>query len=108
MVLTIKDKLSDIFLGWYFGEKKTCSPLSSKNIFLSKNAVELAALIRNRKITSTQLVEATINRMKEVNGTLNAIVDGPFEDVLMEAKNIDERIANNQISEGMLKRYLYI
>ncbi|XP_031632192.1 fatty-acid amide hydrolase 2 isoform X2 [Contarinia nasturtii] len=99
MVLIIKDKITDIILEFYFGEKKTCPPLNSENSFLAKSAIELAALIRNRKVTSTQLVEATINRMKEVNDVLNAIVDGPFEDAIEEAKKIDERIANNQISE---------
>lgn len=100
MVLTLKDKLSEIFLGWYFGEKKTCPPLKSEYIFLSKSAKELANLIETKKITSTQLVKASIDRMNEVNGVLNAIVDGPFvAEALLEAKLIDERIANNQISK---------
>lgn len=100
MVLILKDKLSEIFLGWYFGEKKTCPPLKSENSFLEKSATELAHLIETRQITSTQLVQATIDRMNEVNGILNAIVDGPFPEALKEAQIIDERIANNQISKG--------
>lgn len=101
MVLILKDKLSEVFLGWYFGEKKTCPPLKSEYNFLAKSAKELANLIETKQITSTQLIKATIDRMNEVNGVLNAIVDGPFvAEALREAQLIDERIANNQISKG--------
>lgn len=89
-----------MFLRWYHGEKKTCPALKAEHHFLMKSATELAAEIRDGKITSTELVEATIERMREVNGLLNAIADGPFMEALDEAKAIDERIANKQISKG--------
>lgn len=101
VVLIVKDKVLEMFLDWYFGEKKSCPPLNDEYRFLTKSATELAASIRNGEITSTQLVEATINRMKEVNGVLNAVVDGPFVEAVEEAKIIDESIANKQISEGI-------
>lgn len=66
MVLILKDKVSEIVLGWYLGEKKTCPPLTTENQFLSKSAVELAELIRNGELTSTKLVQAVIDRMNEV------------------------------------------
>lgn len=90
-----------MFLDWYFGEKKSCPPLKDEYRFLTKSATELAASIRNGEITSTQLVEATISRIKEVNGVLNAVVDGPFAEAVEEAKTIDECIANKQISKGI-------
>lgn len=109
MVLILKDKLSEVFLGWYFGEKRTCPPLKSENNFLAKSAKELANLIETKQITSTQLIKATIDRMNEVNGVLNAIVDGPFvAEALREAQLIDERIANNQISKGYIAIKIYI
>lgn len=89
-----------MFLRWYFGERKTCPALKAEHHFLMKSATELAAAIRSGEITSTELVEATIERMREVNGLLNAIADGPFMEALDEAKAIDERIANKQISKG--------
>lgn len=101
LVLIVKDQLLEMFFKWYFGEKKACPPLKDGNQFLAKSATELATAIRNREITSTQLIEATINRIKEVNTVLNAIVDGPFTEALEQAKVIDERIANKQISEGI-------
>lgn len=100
MVLILKDKISELCLGYYFGGKKECPPLRKENNFLVKSAVDLAYSIRSGETTSTQLVEATINRMREVNGILNAIVDGPFLEAIDEAKTIDERITNKQISEG--------
>lgn len=96
----MKDRLVEMFLRWYFGEKKTCPALKDEHQFLRKSAIELAAAIRNGEITSTQLVQTTIDRMREVNGILNAIADGPFMEALDEAKAIDERIANKQISNG--------
>lgn len=100
MVLILKDKISEIILGYYFGDKKECPPLRRENAFLAKSAVDLADSIRSGEITSTQLVEATIDRMKEVNSILNAIVDGPFLEALEEARAIDERISGKQITEG--------
>lgn len=103
MILILKDKLSEIGLGYFFGgEKKKCPALKEENSFLNRSAIDLASSIRNGKITSTQLVGATINRIKDVNGVLNAIVDGPFLEALEEAKAIDDRIAGKQISEGLL------
>lgn len=108
VVLVLKDKISEIFFEWYFGEKKVCPPLKNNNEFLTKSAVELAAAIKKGEITSTQLIEATINRIMEVNGVLNAIVDGPFvKEALSEAHNIDNRIANKQISIGSVHLQLF-
>lgn len=89
-----------MFLKWYFGEKKKCPPLKDEHSFLKKSACELGRAIRNGEITSTQLIQATISRIKEVNGILNAVVDGPFLEALEHAKIIDERIANKQITAG--------
>lgn len=100
MVLILRDTLTENILRWYLGEKKSCPPLSNENSFLAKSAVELAANIKNGEISATKLIQATINRMNEVNGVLNAIVDGPFNEALKEAQHIDDRIANKQISEG--------
>lgn len=101
MGLIVKDQLLEMFLKWYFGEKKECPSLKDGHEFLSRSATDLATAIRNQEITSTQLVEATINRIREVNVVLNAIVDGPFTEASEQAKVIDERIANKQITKGI-------
>lgn len=101
VALVVKEWIVELALGWYLGDTKTSvPPLTDENSFLSESATQLAQKIRERKLTSHQLVSATIKRMKEVNKVLNAIVDGPFEEeALTEAKRIDERIAAGLISE---------
>uniref|UniRef100_A0AAF5Q079 Amidase domain-containing protein n=1 Tax=Wuchereria bancrofti TaxID=6293 RepID=A0AAF5Q079_WUCBA len=51
-------------------------------------------MIRNRKITSFSLVEAYIKRIKEVNGTINAVVQMNFKDALIKAQEIDEMLGS--------------
>lgn len=61
----IKNFLLELILGWYLGERKTC-PALKQNKFLTKSAVDLAQMIRRKEITSTQLVQACIDRINEV------------------------------------------
>lgn len=95
--------LFDLFLDFVFekiwGEKKVC-PALKKDHFITKSAVELAQMIRNKELTSCQLVTAYIDRMKEVNPVINAVIDGPFMEAIEQAKTIDERIAKGVISEN--------
>lgn len=92
------DKFIEFVLELYLGDKKKCPPLK-KDFFVSKSAVEIAELIRNKDISSYQVVNAYINRIIETNPVLNAVVDGPFMDALDEAQKIDERIAQGLVSE---------
>lgn len=66
MGLIIKDKICEISLNWYFGDKKSCPPLKNEYTFLAKSATELANLIKNGELKAVDLVQATIDRMKEV------------------------------------------
>lgn len=93
----IKNLWLELILGWYLGERKTC-PALRKNQFLLKSATDLAMMIRNQEITSTQLVRACIDRIKEVNSLLNAVADGPFEDALDAARLVDAQIASGKLT----------
>lgn len=99
IIRMLVDKLVNTVLESYLGEKKKC-PNLRKDFFVTKSAVEIAELIRNKDITSYQVVNAYINRIIETNPILNAIIDGPFMDALDEASKIDERIAKGLISEN--------
>lgn len=100
LVLLLKDRFVELVLSWFFGEKKSeCPTLSEDQEFLSKSAIELAQAIRQREITSYQLVDACIKRIQQVNPVLNAVIDGPFKEALDEARRIDDRIAARLISE---------
>ncbi|XP_055918796.1 fatty-acid amide hydrolase 2-A [Eupeodes corollae] len=97
----VLDALLEFGLGWYLGDKKRCPAISSDDQKLcSKSAVELAKLIRERKLKAHDVVKAYINRMKEVNKVLNAVADGPFMEALDEAKEIDEKIASGLLTES--------
>lgn len=95
----IKDILLDLFLGMYWGEHKPIvGPPPADAPFLTKSAVELAAMIRRRELTAERLVNGYIQRMTTVNPHLNAIVDGPFTEALDEAKALDQRIEGGEIA----------
>lgn len=98
LLWVVVDFILETFLGWYLGEKKSCPPLK-KDFFVAKSAVELAEMIRTRKITSYEVVKAVINRIQEVNPSLNAVIDGPFMEALDEAQEIDRRIQKGEVTE---------
>ncbi|KAL7039566.1 hypothetical protein ACKWTF_000027 [Chironomus riparius] len=97
-IRSVVDKIVNFALEWYWGEKKSCPPLR-KNFFITKSAVEIAELIRQKDISSYHVVNAYINRIIETNPLLNAVLDGPFIEALDEAQAIDERISKESISE---------
>lgn len=97
IIRLLVDKLVDAILEWYLGEKRVCPDLK-KDFFVTKSAVEIAELIRNKEITAYRVVNAYINRIIETNPIINAIIDGPFMEALDAATKIDERIANGLIS----------
>ncbi|KAK6106120.1 Amidase family protein [Brugia pahangi] len=77
---------------YHFLSRKVISAPRDKLLTIS--ATQAAQMIRNRKITSFSLVEAYIKRIKEVNGTINAVVQMNFEDALIKAQEIDEMLGN--------------
>lgn len=104
------DHFLEFVLGWYWGPVKRCSPPISKeqHEIVTKSAVELAKLIKERKLKSEQVVEAYISRMRQVNPELNAIVDGPFTEAISEAIEIDRKLDNHEFSEEELKRKSFL
>ncbi|XP_067622087.1 fatty-acid amide hydrolase 2 [Eurosta solidaginis] len=101
----ILDRILEFVLGWILGAARSVPiPPTKKHELLSKSAVELARLIRERKLQSYEVVKAYYDRIIAVNRELNAVVDGPFLEALDEAKAIDERLERGQISEDELQR----
>ncbi|MEI7895225.1 MAG: amidase, partial [Myxococcales bacterium] len=66
------------------------SPLPSP--LLSLSGLALARLLRNREVTSEQVVDVHIARIREVNGRLNAVVHERFDEARVEAKRADEAL----------------
>ncbi|XP_063893389.1 fatty-acid amide hydrolase 2-B isoform X1 [Helicoverpa armigera] len=83
---------------------KKCPP--PINPILFKSATSLAAMIRTRQITSEQVVEAYIERCKEANPYLNAIVEPRYDAAMREARGIDKMIAStDRTPEDLEKEY---
>ncbi|RVE40533.1 hypothetical protein evm_014817 [Chilo suppressalis] len=59
---------------------------------LLRSATQHAAAVRNGEITSEELVTVYIERVKEVNPLLNAIVEERYRAALEDAKEVDRRI----------------
>ncbi|XP_032558055.1 fatty-acid amide hydrolase 2 isoform X2 [Chiroxiphia lanceolata] len=64
-------------------------------------ARRLAALLRARQVTCIEVVEAYVERIKEVNPLINAVVKDRFEEALQEAQQVDKLL-----SEGPGDDYL--
>ncbi|XP_065214164.1 fatty-acid amide hydrolase 2-B-like isoform X2 [Planococcus citri] len=77
--------------------KKHLPPPKQPEI-LDLSAVALAKKIRNKELTSEQVTKAFIERCREVNGDLNAIVEERFAAAIEEAKNVDRLIQSDTLS----------
>jgi len=64
---------------------------------LLKSAVALARAIREKWISSEELVKACINRIEEVNPRLNAVVQLPAEQALEAARVADRALARGEL-----------
>lgn len=65
-----------------------------RNPLLRMPATVVAEMIRTQRLTSEQLISAYIERCREVNPLLNAIVDERFAEALDEARTVDRQIAS--------------
>jgi len=58
-----------------------------------RSAVDLAAGIRRREVTSLEIVDAHVQRLRATHAQINAVVADRYEDALAEAQVCDQRIA---------------
>ena len=54
----------------------------------SHDGIALSSLIKKKEITLFEVIEATLQRIEELNPTLNAVVTKSYEQALEEAKSI--------------------
>lgn len=64
--------------------------------FWRLSALELAGLIRSKKVSAREAATATLARLEAVNPSINAVVDHRAEQVLAEAAAIDGKIARGE------------
>jgi amidase len=60
------------------------------------SAIELAGLIRSKKVSAREAASAGLARLDAVNPRLNAVVDHRPEEVLAQAGRVDARIARGE------------
>ncbi|MGD1925487.1 MAG: amidase [Paracoccaceae bacterium] len=66
------------------------------------SACDLADAIQNGEITCTDAVTAAVDRMREVNGDLNAVVDDMGDEAVAEAEAMDIAFAAGDVQPGAL------
>ncbi|KAK2585314.1 hypothetical protein KPH14_009997 [Odynerus spinipes] len=76
-------------LAAYFGGPAETQP-PIKDLTLLHNATTLALKIRNKQLSSEEVVRSYIERIKEIQPVLNCVVEERFEEALKEAKICDE------------------
>ncbi|XP_013165137.1 PREDICTED: fatty-acid amide hydrolase 2-B-like isoform X1 [Papilio xuthus] len=87
---------------WIVNKRRngTCPPPTNPLLF--KSATTLTMMIRNKQIKSEQVVSAYIERCREVNHYLNAIVEPRYELALRDARLIDKMLEAYTGSTDML------
>ncbi|KAK4873935.1 hypothetical protein RN001_013295 [Aquatica leii] len=75
-----------------------------KDLLLLESATSIAYKIRTKKVSSVQVLNSCIERIKEINPLLNCIVANRFEDALKEAQAADDLIKSGKLSEEDLAR----
>ncbi|XP_021577014.2 fatty-acid amide hydrolase 2 isoform X2 [Ictidomys tridecemlineatus] len=89
------------FGGPKFGSRTT-GPVNEPLLLLS--AIQLAKLIRQRKVKCIDVVQAYINRIKDVNPMINGIVKYRFEAAKKEAYAVDQRLSEKLEDESTLEK----
>ncbi|KAF8777054.1 Fatty-acid amide hydrolase 2 like protein [Argiope bruennichi] len=95
------DYFSEIVFGWIYRGKHVKLP-RIKDQCLLEPAHIVAAKIRRRQLTSSEVIKAYIHRIKEVQPIVNAIVDDRFSEAILEAQAIDEFLKGTLKTEAEL------
>ncbi|KAJ3624711.1 hypothetical protein MTP99_018313 [Tenebrio molitor] len=86
----------------YCGSGQKMPPI--KDLLLLESATSVAHKIRTRKITSVQVLDSFIDRIKEVNPMLNCVVAERFDQARREAQAADDLIRSGTIPDETLAR----
>ena len=120
ILFKILELVSDAIFSFLHRNVKTEKLPPFKNLILLDSATSLAAKIRNQtvsvniiisvskcsshfQLTSEEVVQAYIDRIKEVNPLINCMVDQRFDEALKEARNVDKLIQSKQKDAATLE-----
>uniref|UniRef100_A0A6I9V9W4 fatty-acid amide hydrolase 2-B n=1 Tax=Bactrocera dorsalis TaxID=27457 RepID=A0A6I9V9W4_BACDO len=86
-----------------YGVKGETMPAITDPVLL-ESATSLARKIRKQELSSVQVMESFIRRIKDVNPKLNCCVDNRFDEALKEAAEADELIKSGKYTEEELEK----
>lgn len=86
----------------YFRKRRRLPPIRDHLLLLS--ASEIARRIRKKEVRSEEVVRAYVDRCKDVNPIVNAIVDARFDDAIQEARKVDDFLELTKKTEEELER----
>lgn len=93
-ILVVYDRVVHLGFGlWYSRVPKRDLPPVDNNLLLEPATI-LAEKIRDGKVKSTVVVKAYIDRIKQVDPILNAVVDERFQSAITEAEEIDRKVSS--------------
>ncbi|XP_053680462.1 fatty-acid amide hydrolase 2-B-like [Anopheles nili] len=96
LLLRLLNVLLKPFVAFIGGPKRTTPFPEIRNEMLNIPAVDLAERIRNKELRSEDVVRAYIERIREVNPLINAVVEERFEAAIEEARRADVLIGETQ------------
>lgn len=77
-----------LLVAYFSGPAETQPPI--KDLTLLHSATALATKIRNKQLSSVDVIQSYIDRIKEVQPILNPVVENRFEEALKDARKCDE------------------
>ncbi|XP_076642855.1 fatty-acid amide hydrolase 2-A [Halictus rubicundus] len=108
---------STLILLWMHLQSAICRPLFALIHFfkprrippittpiLKTSASTLAEKIRNGELLSQAVVQACIDRIREVNPFLNAVVEERFDEALEDAKKCDAMLKSGEVTAAKLEK----
>lgn len=91
--------LLGFFVSLLFSPKRSAIPLIDDHNLVT-SASKLSQQIKSGHITSEEVVESFISRVKRINPIINAVVDKRFEQAIKEARDIDRKLADARDGTG--------
>ncbi|KAJ8921403.1 hypothetical protein NQ315_003019 [Exocentrus adspersus] len=89
---------------WAAQGKKKSVPQISNDKLLFISATDVAEKIRRKQLSSEEICQVYIDRIKQVNPVINAVVEDRFQEALKEARNVDDYLTKCSLSEEELER----
>ncbi|XP_065338965.1 fatty-acid amide hydrolase 2-A-like [Cloeon dipterum] len=104
LLFSFYDCIIDFFFGLYYNDTTRKYISGVDYPFMLESASSVARKIRNKEMSSVDVVNAYIARIAQVNGILNSVVDERYKDAIEEAKQADKMIESGEWSKERLEK----